>query len=258
MKFFQIITSDGEFDGKFEVKFSDMDDSEEKISDVEDFEEDILVSEDFRDEIPVIEKVNILYCCGEKWCDENPTSIDDKLIESDLISNYDKVYWTIKHDDYLIKINDYEIEKTRIYIRKEDREIYDSIKQSEGDLNGCSNMELFLIAMMLGYNKKGKHGLKGINSTANDGFVRIGSFPDDAWYIIKSIAVYEEEYMEVLLSNNKMFDIAEKYAIYGIKELEKMYFENEHNFLKRMEKLLTEEFDIQDIASDIVDDIEIE
>ena len=132
MKFFQIITSNGEFNGKFEVKFSDMEDSEKKTSDFEDFEE----------EVPVIEKVDILYCCGEKWCDENPTNIDDKLIESDLISNYDKVYWTIKHDDYLIKINDREVERTRLYIRKEDREIYDSIKQSEGDLNGCSNMEI--------------------------------------------------------------------------------------------------------------------
>ena len=58
--------------------------------------------------------------------------------------------------------------------------------------------------------------------------------------------------MEVLLSNNKMFDIAEKYAIVGIQELEKLYFENEHNFLKRMEKLLIDEFDVQRIKNDIV------
>ena len=50
-----------------------------------------------------------------------------------------------------------------------------------------------------------------------------------------------------------MFDIAEKYAIVGIKELEKEYFENEHNFLKRMEKLLIDEFDYQEIAKDIVE-----
>ena len=49
-----------------------------------------------------------------------------------------------------------------------------------------------------------------------------------------------------------MFDIAEKYAIVGIKELEKLYFENEHNFMKRMEKLLIDEFKIQGIADDIV------
>ena len=53
--------------------------------------------------------------------------------------------------------------------------------------------------------------------------------------------------MEVLLSNNKMFDIAEKYANVGIQELNKLYFENEHNFLKRMEKLLINSFKEQNI-----------
>ena len=175
-----------------------------------------------------------------------------EIIKDELISNHDKVYWSIKRDDHIIKITDDEVVKDRIYIRKQDREIYESIRKSEGDLKGISNIELFLIAMMLGYNKKGKQGLKGINSTARDGFVRIGSFPDEAWHVIKSVAVYEEEYMEVLLSNNKMFDIAEKYAIVGIQELEKLYFENEHNFLKRMEKLLMDEFELQGIPEDVV------
>lgn len=239
MKFFQIVTSDGEFDGRFDVKFS------ENV----DFEDDL-------EEKSVIEEINIQYCCGDEWCHENPTGIDDEIIKKDLISNHDKVYWTIKKDDYLIKITDDDVVKDRIYIRKDDREIFESIRKSEGDLKGCSNIELFLIAMMIGYNKKGRKGLKDVTSTANDGFVRVGSFPDEAWYVIKSIAVYEEEYMEVLLSNNKMFDIAEKYAIVGIQELEKLYFENEHNFLKRMEKLLIDEFDYQKIDEDIVDVID--
>ena len=230
MKLFQIITSDGEFIGRFSVKFSD------DANDEDDFQNEELVQID-----------KIQYCSGEKWSLENPTKIDDEIIEKELLSNYDKVYWSIKSDDYIIKITDDEVEKDRIYIRKEDREIFESIRKSEGDLKGISNIELFLIAMMMGYNKKGRQGLKGITSTARDGFVRVGSFPDEAWHVIKSIAVYEEEYMEVLLSNNKMFDIAEKYAIVGIQELEKSYFENEHNFLKRMEKLLIDEFELQGI-----------
>ena len=234
MKLFQIITGEGEYNGKFEVKFSD-----------DDVDDDLGISS-------TIEDIRILYCCGDRWSEENPTSIDDDIIREELITNYDKVYSTVKNDDYLIKIDDEEVIKDRIYIRKEDREIYESIKKSDGDLKGISNIELFLIAMMLGYNEKGKQGLKGLRSTARDGFVREESFPSEAWYIIKSIAVYEEEYMEVLLSKNKMFDIAEKYAIVGIKELEKEYFENEHNFLKRMEKLLIDEFDFQEIQKDIV------
>lgn len=239
MKFFQIVTSDGEFDGRFDVKFSE---------DVN-FEDDL-------EEKSMIEEIDIQYCCEDQWCYENPTGIDEDIIKNELISNHDKVYWTIKKDDYLIKISDDDVVKDRIYIRKDDREIFESIRKSEGDLKGCSNIELFLIAMMLGYNKKGRKGLKDVKSTANDGFVRVGSFPDEAWHVIKSIAVYEEEYMEVLLSNNKMFDIAEKYAIVGIQELEKVYFENEHNFLKRMEKLLIDEFDYQKIDEDIVDVID--
>lgn len=236
MKFFQIITSDGEFDGKFEVKFED----------------DANFSEEYDESL--IEDFKIVYCYEDHWSEDNPTDIDDDIIKRELVCNHDKVYWTIKNDDFLIKITDDEVVKDRIYIRKDDREIYESIRKSEGDLKGTPNIELFLIAMMLGYNKKGKHGLKGIKSTANDGFVRIGSFPNEAWHVIKAVAVYEEEYMEVLLSNNKMFDIAEKYAIVGIQELEKLYFENEHNFLKRMEKLLIDEFEIQGIANDIVDE----
>ena len=214
MKLFQIITADEEFTGRFEVKFSD----------------DVDINEDF-DEESSIQQIKIEYCCGESWCETNPSKIDDEIIKDELISNHDKVYWSIKRDDHIIKITDDEVVKDRIYIRKQDREIYESIRKSEGDLKGISNIELFLIAMMLGYNKKGKQGLKGINS---------------------SVAVYEEEYMEVLLSNNKMFDIAEKYAIVGIQELEKLYFENEHNFLKRMEKLLMDEFELQGIPEDIV------
>ena len=57
--------------------------------------------------------------------------------------------------------------------------------------------------------------------------------------------------MEVLLSNNKMFDVDEKYANVGIQELNKLYFENEHNFLKRMEKLLINSFKNQKITSPI-------
>ena len=111
-------------------------------------------------------------------------------------------------------------------------------------------MDIFLIAMILGFEKKGRQGLKGIHSDARDGFVRDQSFNSDHWRVIKSFAVYEEGYMEVLLSNNKMFDVAEKYANVGIQELNKLYFENEYNFLKRMEKLLIDSFKQQNIAKD--------
>lgn len=240
MKLFQLITLDGEFNGKFNVNMD-----YDVIGDVD----DELIENEI-DYTPSIEDIEVYYCQGDRWSAENPTSIDEIKIKEQLLANYDKVHLTFKFDDFILKIIDDEIIKDRIYIRKEDRVIYESIRKNEGDLNGISNMDLFLMAMMLGFHEKGKHGLKGVKSTATDGFVRTGSFKDDAWNIIRALAVYEEEYMEVLLSNNKMFDVAEKYAIVGIQELNKVYFENEHNFLKRIEKLLIDEFKTFDIEVD--------
>jgi len=232
MKLFQIITLDGEFTGKFNLEFNPN-------------EDDLLENE--VEITPTFDDLKVFYCYGDSWQEENPTNIDDDRIKEILLSNFNKVYQTFKFDDFIIKINDDEIVKDRISIKKQDREIYESIRKHDGDLNGISNMELFLIAMLLGYSKKGKHGLKGIKSTATDGLVRVASFTDNAWDVIKAIAVYEEEYMEVLMSNNVMFDVAEKYASVGIQELNTMYFENEHNFLKRFEKLLIDEFKMLDI-----------
>lgn len=181
---------------------------------------------------------------------ENPLGIDEQSIKDILIENNDYVYRTIKGNGFVIRLYDEEIEKDRIYIRKDDREIYEAIRKNEGDLKGVTNMDVFLIAMMLGFEKKGRQGLKGIHSDARDGLVRDSSFNTDHWRVIKSFAVYEEGYMEVLLSNNKMFDVAEKYANVGIQELNKLYFENEFNFLKRMEKLLIKSFKDQNIAKD--------
>ncbi len=237
MKLFQIITLEGEFVGKFnvDIKLDEQDDLVEHEVEVN----------------PTLDDLKVVYCNGDAWVEENPTKIDDVRIKEILLSNFNKVYQTFKFDDFIIKINDDEIVKDRISIKKQDREIYESIRKHDGDLNGISNMELFLIAMLLGFNKKGKHGLKGIKSTATDGLVRVASFTDSAWDIIKAVAVYEEEYMEVLMSNNVMFDVAEKYASVGIHELNSMYFENEHNFLKRFEKLLLKEFKELNIDKDI-------
>ncbi len=203
-----------------------------------------------------LDELKILYYIYDEddaiwdWIEcENPLNIDEISIKELLIENNDYVYQSIKGNDFVIRLYDEEIEKDRISIKKEDREIYESIRKNEGDLKGVTNMDVFLIAMMLGAEKKGHQGLKGTHSDARDGLVRIESFNSDHWRVIKSFAVYEEEYMEVLLSNNKMFDIAEKYANVGIQELNKLYFENEYNFLKRMEKMLITSFNDQNIKN---------
>ena len=220
MKLFQIFKDNDDVNGKFSINDS--------------FDEIKIV-------YSVFDEKNDVWNWVE--CD-NPLNIDDKLINNLLIENYDLVHKTIKGNGFVIRLFDEEVERDRIFIKKEDREIYEAIRKNDGDLKGVTNMDIFLIAMVLGAEKKGRQGLKGSHSDARDGLVRIQSFNSDHWRIIKSFAVYEEGYMEVLLSNNKMFDIAEKYANVGIQELNKLYFENEHNFLKRMEKLLLRVFNI--------------
>lgn len=223
MKLFQIFKDNDDVNGKFSINDS--------------FDEIKIVYSIFDEKNDVWNWVE---------CD-NPLNIDDKLIYNLLIENYDLVHKTIKGNGFVIRLFDEEVEKDRIFIKKEDREIYEAIRKNDGDLKGVTNMDIFLIAMVLGAKKKGRQGLKGSHSDARDGLVRVQSFNSDHWRIIKSLAVYEEGYMEVLLSNNKMFDIAEKYANVGIQELNKLYFENEHNFLKRMEKLLINSFKEQNI-----------
>ena len=226
MKLFQIFKDNNDVNGKFSL-----DDSLEDLK---------IVYSIFDEENNVF---NWVEC-------ENPLGIDEQLIKDLLIENNDYVYRTFKGNGFVIRLYDEEIEKDRIFVRKEDREIYEAIRKNEGDLKGLNNMDIFLIAMILGFEKKGRQGLKGIHSDARDGFVRDQSFNSDHWRVIKSFAVYEEGYMEVLLSNNNMFDVAEKSANVGIQELNKLYFENEYNFLKRMEKLLIDSFKQQNIAKD--------
>lgn len=133
--------------------------------------------------------------------------------------------------------------KNRIFVRKKDREIYQSIKVSNGILGGVSNSKLFVMAMVLGFKEKGKGSLKNISSDANDGFIRIESVDDDSWNLIKAYALYEEEDLNVLGDMNKIIDIAEKYANEGIKVLNKLYFDNDNDFAEIMEEMLINEFD---------------
>ena len=81
----------------------------------------------------------------------------------------------------------------RVFIRKEDREIYQTIRTQEGDLQGASNADLFLIAMLFGYHKNKKLNVNVMDKKPpklNDGLIRTVSFDTDAWDLIKSFAVH--------------------------------------------------------------------
>ena len=134
----------------------------------------------------------------------------------------------------------------RVFIRKKDREIYQTIRTQEGDLQGASNADLFLMAMMFGYDKNSKEDIKIMEKTPpklNDGLIRTVSFSTDAWDLIKSFAVHIDQDVNVLANNDRMLDIAQRYACEGISVLNMKYNEDKHGFLKYLEDLIDEKFD---------------
>ena len=134
----------------------------------------------------------------------------------------------------------------RVFIRKEDREIYQTIRTQEGDLQGASNADLFLMAMMFGYDKNSEEDIKVMEKEPpklNDGLIRTVSFSTDAWDLIKSFAVHIDQDVNVLADNDRMLDIAQRYACEGISVLNTKYNEDKHGFLKYLEGLIDEKFD---------------
>lgn len=139
----------------------------------------------------------------------------------------------------------------RVFIRKEDREIYQTIRTQEGDLQGASNAELFLMAMMFGYDKNKKLNVNVMEKEPpklNDGLIRTASFDTDAWDLIKSLAVHIDQDVDVLVDNNRMLDIAQRYAFEGISDLNKKYNEDKHGFLDYLEELIDKKFEEYEIG----------
>lgn len=139
----------------------------------------------------------------------------------------------------------------RVFIRKEDREIYKTIRTQEGDLQGATNPDLFLMAMMLGYDKNKYEDIKVMDKEPpklNDGLIRTISFSTDAWDLIKAFAIHIDQDVSVLVNNDRMLDIAQRYANEGIQILNKMYSKDKHGFLEVLEDLIDKKFDEDEIG----------
>ena len=136
----------------------------------------------------------------------------------------------------------------RVFIRKEDREIYQRIRTENGALNGVKNVDLFLMAMVLGFEEKGRDGFNEKTPKLSDGLIRTASFSSDHWNLIKSFAVYITEDINVLLDINKMLDIAQRYAYFGITILDDLYFNDQYNFLDIMEELMLNKYNHEEIG----------
>lgn len=139
----------------------------------------------------------------------------------------------------------------RVFIRKEDREIYKRVRSEEGDLKGVDNIDIFIISMMLAYDKYKKEGvdvMKKDQPILNDGIIRTASFSSDVWLIIKSFAVHIAQDPNILADTNKILDIAQRYAFEGISILDELYNDNKHNFINTLENLISQKFDEDNIG----------
>lgn len=148
----------------------------------------------------------------------------------------------------LLKMSDETRVRDRVFIHKDHREIYQKIRTKHGPLQGYENVNTFLIAMMMGYELEGKEGLKKDIPRLSDGLIRTISFNNDTWDLIKSFSVFIEEDINVLGDINRMLDIAQKYAYFGIVQLNKKYFDESIDFLEYLSEIIDKKFESDDIG----------
>ena len=119
----------------------------------------------------------------------------------------------------------------RLYIDKEDRELYghDSVKSEI--LAGRENKEQFLFAMAIGFKNQVRRPLD-----TREGFVRLEYMRPEDEALVDIVAIYDTGSADVLSDRETVFRIAEEYAHAGIKLLyDKATSGQPGSFFKKLE-----------------------
>lgn len=125
-------------------------------------------------------------------------------------------------------------EPDRISIKKTDRPIYDEIL-GNSDLKVRSNIDIFLLALVIGFKKGQRISIKG----NKDGYVLTYTIKDEDRILMNAIAIHETKNEEVIQNQKEVFEIVEEYAHTGISFLREMVFDKERgSFLKKFESYL--------------------
>lgn len=125
-------------------------------------------------------------------------------------------------------------EPDRLFIKKTDRDIYDEILKSS-DLKVRSNIDIFLLAAVIGFKKGQRISIKG----NKDGYVLTYTIKDEDRILMNAIAIYETKNEEVIENQKEVFEIVEEYAHAGLTYLRDMVFDKERgSFLKKFESYL--------------------
>jgi len=126
----------------------------------------------------------------------------------------------------------------RIYVDKKDIADFNRLKERDSPFANCQNKEVWLAAMVIGFNEGGRIPLKN-----KEGYVREEYFTDEERTLIKSIAVATEENLNVLLDEQKIYSIGEEYATGGIAILKAKVFSGEYgSYIKKLESELLRKF----------------
>ena len=130
-------------------------------------------------------------------------------------------------------------DRDRFFIKKGDRKDYEMILNSkESPFKGAKNKVPFLTAILLGLKQGTRTKVK-----KGDGWIFTDYINDDEEVLIKSIAVFEKNNLNVLLDEEKVCKIAEEYAATGIKLLKKRIFTGFGSFAKKLESDLVDHYE---------------
>ena len=129
----------------------------------------------------------------------------------------------------------------RLHFDDYDAKIYDNLRKSYGVFKNLPYIDIFSVALIYGLKegyrtpleKKGSSIGRVVESVIDNSELR---------YLMKAIAVDEEDSLEVLLDTDKYFTISEEYAKTGLKILEQDFIENEE-LLDEMELELIQCYD---------------
>ncbi len=128
--------------------------------------------------------------------------------------------------------------RDRIFIDSADRKDFERLKKPDAPLAGKENKELFMMALIVGYNEGNRVPLKD-----KYGFVRLEYLSEKEDAVIKSIAISEEDSLGVLLDKDKVYTIAEEYAAGGIKLLKNQVMGKRYgDYIKWFESKIIDKF----------------
>jgi len=128
------------------------------------------------------------------------------------------------------------IEADRLSIERKDRQNYDKIRDEDFFTQNNRNKDLFLFAVAVGvyYNESKELDTK-------EGYILEDRLSQEDHALLKAVALYHTEEIEVLKNQQQIFKIAEEYANAGLQLIiDKLESAQYGDFNRRMEADLNE------------------